>query len=59
MDLLSYLIIGIGIGLSAWVVITQKPWWKLSPKEKKEKLPLVIVGALLLVLGIVVFMVVN
>jgi len=53
MDFLSYLIIAIGIGLSAWVITTQKPWWKLSSKEKKKRLPLVIIGAFLIILGII------
>jgi len=59
MDFLSYLIIAVGIGLSAWVAIKQKPWWKLTPEEKKKRMPFVIVGALLVVLGIVAFIIIN
>ncbi len=53
MDFISYLIIAIGIGLSAWAAIKQKPWWQLTPEEKKKKLPFVIAGAALVILGIV------
>jgi len=55
MDYISYIIIAIGIGLSAWVAIKQKPWWILTKEEKKEKLPLVIAGLVLAVLGLVMF----
>ncbi len=55
MDYISYIIIAIGIGLSAWVVVKQKPWWKLTPEEKKKRLPLVIAGFAVVVLGLIMF----
>jgi len=56
MDYISYLIITIGIGLSVWVIIRQKPWWKLTPDEKKKKLPLIIAGFIVIILGLVMFL---
>jgi uncharacterized membrane protein len=53
MDFISYLIIAIGIGLSAWVAVRQKPWWKLTKEEKKKRIPIVVAGSVLVVLGIV------
>lgn len=53
MDFISYLIIAVGIGLSAWVVVKQKPWWKLTKEEKKKRMPIVIAGLVVVVLGIV------
>jgi sulfite exporter TauE/SafE len=58
MDFLSYLIIGIGICIATWVTIKQKPWWKLTLEEKKKRMPFVITGALLVVLGIATFLIV-
>ncbi len=59
MDFLSYLIIAIGIGIAAWITIKQKPWWELTPEEKKKRIPFMIAGALLVVLGIIVFLIVS
>jgi hypothetical protein len=53
MDFISYFIIAIGIGLAAWVTVKQKPWWKLTEEEKKKRMPIMIAGLVLVVLGIV------
>ena len=53
MDFLSYLIIGLGIGIAAWVTIKQKPWRQLTSEEKKKRMPFMIAVAVLIILGIV------
>lgn len=59
MDFISYLVIAIGVGVSAWVVIKQKPWWELTPEEKKKRLPFVIAGALIVIAGGFAFIALN
>jgi H+/Cl- antiporter ClcA len=59
MDYIIYLMMAIGIGLSAWVAIKQKPWWELTREEKKKRLPFMIAVLLLVILGIVAFIIVK
>jgi len=59
MDFISYLVIGIGIVIAMWVSIKQKPWWQLTPEEKKKRMPFMIAGIFFVILGIIVFLIVS
>ena len=57
MDLISYLIIAVGVGLSAWIVIKQKPWGELSEEGKKQRKKFMIAGFILVVFGVIAFLI--
>ena len=54
------IIIGIAIGLYlAFISKSQKPWSKLTKKEKNIRIILIIAGVILLIAGIVTFFLFN
>ena len=60
MSVLTYLvIIAIVITLPVLAAVLPKPWWKLNQKQKKERSPFIIAGAILAVLGIINLIIVT
>lgn len=54
---LRIVIISIGL-IILFAVRKKKPWWELTNKEKKKRLPYIVTGIALAVVGLITFFVI-